>query len=110
MGVSFPNLLDAYEAIVEGEVRALMGPPDPLRQFLSLKSIVELLEEWVDVALNGATNNRAYRELSDTLVSERLMSRIDEFKAGLEELACKGEELHFVLDRFVRVEEAIRRL
>lgn len=112
IGVSFPNLLDSYEAIVEGEVRALMGRPDALRQFLSLKSIVELLEEWVNVALNGVTDNRAYRELSDTAVSDRLMSRIDEFKSSLEGLACRGggDELQRVIDRLVRVEETIRRL
>ena len=92
-------------------MRNLMGQPDPLRQFLSLRSIVELLEEWVNVAMNGATDNRAYRELSDTMVSERLLSRIDEFKAGLKELACRGgDEPQFVLDRLDRVEETIRRL
>jgi hypothetical protein len=89
-----------------------MGSPDPLRLYLSLKSIVELLEEWVNVALNGVTNNRAYRELSDTIVSERLMSRLDEFKSGLEDLACRGgrDDLQRVIDRLVRVEETIRRL
>jgi hypothetical protein len=89
-----------------------MGRPDALRQFLSLKSIVELLEEWVNVALNGVTDNRAYRELSDTAVSDRLMSRIDEFKSSLEGLACRGggDELQRVIDRLVRVEETIRRL
>ena len=112
IGVSFPDLLDAYEGIVEGEVIALMGGADPLRRYLTLKSIVELLEEWVTVAMNGMTQNRAYRELSDAIVSNRLMSRIDEFKAELEELGNRGggDEVQRIINRLVQTEETMRRL
>ncbi len=112
IGVSFPDLLDAYEGIVEGEVIALMGGADPIRRYLTLKSIVEMLEEWVTVAINGMNQNRAYRELSDAIISNRLMSRIDEFKSELEELGSRGvgDELQRVISRLVQTEETMRRL
>ena len=111
IGVSFPNLLDSYEALVEREMTALIGLPDPRRQFWSLKSIVELLEEWVNVALNGAAENRAYRELSESIISQHLMSRIDQFKAGLEALSRSGgaEETRRVLNRLGQIEEVVRK-
>jgi hypothetical protein len=88
-----------------------MGKPDPLSQFLSLKSIVEVLEEWFTVAMNGVKQNRAYRDLQDSIgIGSRLLHQIDEYKANLEELVslCDVDKVRRVIDRLIRVEESIR--
>jgi hypothetical protein len=89
-----------------------MGGSNPLRRYLSIKSIVELLEDWVALASNGGNQNRAYRELSNAVVSNRLMSQIEEFKAGLRELAENGggDEVNAVLSRLCQAEEIIARM
>jgi hypothetical protein len=113
IGISFPDLLQAFESVFEGETRAIMGSPDPLSQFLSLKSVVEVLEEWLTVAMNGVKQNRAYRELNASIgIGSRLLNRIDEYKASLEELSsfCGVDKVRRLVDRLVRVEESIRRI
>lgn len=85
-----------------------MGGADPLRRYLSLKSVTELLDEWATIATQGGNQNRAYRELSNAVVSNRLMSQIEEYKAKLNELG--GEEVQIVLMRLIRAEATIGRL
>lgn len=88
-----------------------MGGADPLRRFLCLKSIVELLEEWTDIAFRGSVQNRAYRELATAMVDNCILSQIGGFKVSLEELTSTGgDEVERLLERFVRVEELISRL
>jgi nuclear pore complex protein Nup155 len=111
IGVSFPALMDAYNDILQMEERSVMGGADPLRRFLCLKSIVELLEEWTDIAFRGSVQNRAYRELATTMVDNRILSQIGGFKVSLEELTSTGgDEVERWLERLVRLEELISRL
>jgi len=84
-----------------------MGGADPHRRYLSLKSIVELLEEWISAAFNGGNQNRAYQELSNAVVSNSLLSEIDALKSRLDDLSEGRDDIKA---RLIRVKESIQRL
>jgi len=107
INVSFPDLLDAYESIIEREEVTLMGGADPHRRYLSLRSVVELLEEWISAGFSGGNQNRAYQELSNAVVTKSLLSEIDALKSRLDDV---GEGREDIQTRLNRVKESIQRL
>ena len=109
IGVPFSDLLTAYEAIVVEEEKNLMGGANPRSRFLHLRSIVELLENWL---LSASHEGPAIIDLSSTFASGMLLTSIDTAKADLEDLMGAGTEdlVKRVYERLLSTEICIKRL
>lgn len=104
----YSDLLDAYGSIIERDQVSLMGGADPYRRYLSLKSVVELLEKWVSLSFSGeGQNNRAYQELSNAIVSSSLLNEIGAFESSLDGL---GEEKDEIRARLNSVKQRVKRM
>jgi nuclear pore complex protein Nup155 len=109
IGVPYSLCLSAYETIVMQEEKERMGGVDPHSRFLHLRSIVEVLENWV---LSASRDESAAKDLKDAVTTGMLMSRIDKTKANMEELmgSVIGEEATRVYERLLSSESSIKRL
>jgi nuclear pore complex protein Nup155 len=109
IGVPYSTCLSAYETIVIQDENERMGGVDPHSRFLHLRSIVEVLENWV---LSASRDKSAEKDLTDAVTTGMLMSRIDKTKANMEELMGSGigEEATRVYERLLSSESSIKRL
>lgn len=108
INVPYLDLLDAYGSVIEREQVSLMGGADPYRRYLSLKSVLELLEKWISMSYSGDNqNNRAYQELSNAVVSRSLLNEIGAFESSLDGLNEGRDEIQ---TRLEQVKERIQRL
>mmetsp|Transcript_26949 Transcript_26949/g.40789 ORF Transcript_26949/g.40789 Transcript_26949/m.40789 type:complete len:1699 (+) Transcript_26949:181-5277(+) len=108
INVPYLDLLDAYGSVIEREQVSLMGGADPYRRYLSLKSVLELLEKWISISYSGDNqNNRAYQELSNAVVSRSLLNEIGAFESSLDGLNKGRDEIQ---TRLEQVKERIQRL
>ena len=78
-----------------------------LRRLWNMRSIIEVLEEWVVRASSGG-RTKASRQLDQAVATSKLMSRIDTFKASFEAMGVPEARPMYV--RLQGVERSLRHL